>query len=362
MKEDQTDFHGLIQHSFALRVPEEMRPQYTRSDIADPRELLHALLEVSAGGNGNQSFSLMSAGEMGSAMSVDPGLLIKRGLATVSPQPLAFVESDGNAYTYPMPLPFRWTQKSVPSLQDRALAWDGFIAVEEDTHREILANDFLLVEEDSEGSRPEVQRPEAVSWLLCQLLAHRRSRLFGPSLSRRIFNVLLPYGLMFPEGSGTARAGGCGTAQESWIVQPALSLFLADKECGFRSIFSLTLFVIPVSACIRQEGLAPGEQAHPDPTVDARRMSRQEIYETVQAGWSLATVRPPGTRQKFNVCGPLCDYLSRLEARGAGAYGSECLADRLRGECLDGRSRHLGSLHARSGDGSDFLHNIAEDG
>lgn len=307
-EESQTDFHGLIQHSFALRVPEEMRPQYARSDIADPRELLGALLEVPAGGKGNQRFALMPAADMGKALPVDHGLLVKQGLATVSPQPLAFVESHGGTYTYPLPLPLQWTgEGKPPSLLDPVSAWDGFISAEEDSHGEALANDFLLVDEARSGSPPAAEHPEAVSWLLCQLLAHRRSRLFGPSLGRRIFNVLLPHALMLPTDSRTTG--------ESWIVQPTLSLFLAEKECGFRSIFSLTLFVIPVLALAGRDGLAQTiEQVCSDPTVDTRLMSKDEIYQTVQAGWSLATVRPAGTRPRFNVCGPMCDYLSRLEA------------------------------------------------
>ena len=40
-----SDFHGLIQHSFALQVPPELRPIYTRAGTVDPKRLLDRIFE-----------------------------------------------------------------------------------------------------------------------------------------------------------------------------------------------------------------------------------------------------------------------------------------------------------------------------
>jgi hypothetical protein len=331
-------FNGLIQHSFALRIPSELRPQYTRDDISDPRWLLDALLAAPARAGGDPGFHLMSVDGMSTEGQPSPGrhsLLVKRGLTNVSALPLAFVADNEVEYTYPMPRPFNWAAPGSPpklgfspELQDPVRAWEGCIPADKDALGRPRANDYLIVNDDSPDTCPPKADPVAVSWLLCQLLAHRRSRLFGWSLERRIFNVLLPHALLRPS-SECGRGESCSSG--AWIAQPALSLFLAAKDRGFRPIFSLTLFMIPVvleedgksssedGKSSKEHGKSSSEDApsaqcsHGAPTVDSRTMGKAEIYQTIQAGWSVATSRPRSTRPRFTVSGPLCDYVAALD-------------------------------------------------
>lgn len=312
--EVQHDFNGLIQHSFALRIPDELKPQYSRKDISDPRELLSALLTVPAGPNGDGGFRPLSVGEMGGGKLACPHSLIVGGVrADIVGQVLPFLATRAGKPAYPSPLPFEWVRPDYKRLPaDSAFEWDGCIPAEIDAYGDVLANDYLVVDAGSPSTPPCPGDPVAVSWLLCQLLAHRRSRLFGWSLMRRIFNVLLPHALL-RASPGDQTDDGC--PRKDWIVQPALSLFLTNQGRGFRSIFSLSLFVIPVHAtdggrCPCQ--VAPfDKRSHVYPAVHERRMSGVEIRETIQAGWSVAT--SPPSRPGFTVSGPLCDYLSALD-------------------------------------------------
>jgi hypothetical protein len=307
---DQTDFYGLIQHSFALRIPSELHPQYTRSDISEPCVLLRALLDVPACDRG-PGFSLMPVDRMAGegkrggyyGPTPDHSLLVENETATVALQGLPFLGRDPSGREYPLPKPFSWAGRSVPTVRSsksdpaktqEAEPWEGFITAAKDRCDRAQAKDFLIVEEaSSPGRQPGSADPEAVSWLLCQLLAHRRSRLFGLSLAQRIFNVLLPHALLRP-----TQANG---VHGEWLVQPVLALFRANENHEFRRIFSLTLFLVPVA--IEDSGKI---------TVGERKMSHKEIRQTVQAGWSLATA-PPRIGALFTLSGPLCGYLTKLD-------------------------------------------------
>lgn len=306
----QDSFHGLIQHSFSLRIPRSLHPQYSRGDISETRQLLKALMEASGTGTGN-GFRLMPIDEM--TLHSEPpapapqheSLLVDSKFTNISVGHLPFTNNDGLQYTYPLPSPFDWAKSrrrlppqgasgSDPSFDDSVNAREGWVPTERRKDGVLLSNDYLVVADLPSASEPPNQwEPEAVSWLLCQLLAHRRSRLFGWSLERRIFNVLLPHALLRLSGSGSGRPSG------DWIVQPALSLFLGEEDRGFRPIFSISLFMVPVeSSLILME----------------RRMTTDEIYQTVQASWSVATTRLPSTRPSFDVYGPLHDYVSAFDS------------------------------------------------
>jgi hypothetical protein len=342
--------NGLIQHSFALRIPSELNAQYLRRDISDPRELLHALFEAPGRAGGKLGFRMMTVGEMARSALGDLGrvpnaddhsLLVARGDAAVSLQGLPFLKSASGKYTYPLPAPFSWAQSTggAAPTNDQIDSWEGFVSVERDGDGDGLANDFLIVGDRSSPWCPGETDPVAVSWLLCQLLAHRRSRLFGLSLARRVFNVLLPHALLRPSPGDRHDRGDGRCPFGSWIVQPALSLFRANEDDEFRRIFSLTLFMIPVTVKDSPTGTGEGGLSRPDcddsagrgphnvQLVSSRAVSKAEIYETVQAGWSLTTARPPGTRPLFTVSGPLCDYLSRLDPSMATWKGFETVTE-----------------------------------
>jgi hypothetical protein len=297
-----------------MRIPEELKPQYTRKDISDPRALLSALLSAQQPSSGGGGFRPMSVSEMGgNETSKNHSLIVGSEYADIVGQVLPFLGSRESKDSYPWPLPFLWVNPGyVKHSGDGALDWDRCIPAEKDASGNVRPNDYLVMEGDSSSEPPRDSDPVAVSWLLCQLLAHRRSRLFGWSLERRIFNVLLPHALLHPS---SAACRDDESSRDAWIVQPSLSLFLTNKGRGFRSIFSLTLFVIPVRAsedksCVCQS-VSRGNRSHLLTTVEERKMSDVEIGETIQAGWNIAT--SPRCRPEFTVSGPLCRYLEALD-------------------------------------------------
>lgn len=349
------DFPGLIQHSFALRVPDELKSQYTRKDISDPREFLSALLTVPAVPGGDTGFRPMPVGEMG----IDPepkqhSLIVGSEFTDIVGQTLPFAQA--GRHPYPWPLPFEWANSGCgeycsKSCHDERCSrsdcgrhgskpchgerdrhseqkWDRCIPAARDGSGRVQPNDYLIVRAGSPSAPPSCADPAAVSWLLCQLLAHRRSRLFGWSLERRIVNVLLPHALLGPEENVQ---GDNECPCNEWIVQPLLSLFLTNTGRGFRSIFSLTLLMIPVKAgddrqCAHQPSPSDGHVHPPFPAVAQRAMSKLEIQHAVDAGWNVAT--SPAKRPLFTVGGPLCDYLTALDpsllARLDLTPGSDC--------------------------------------
>lgn len=326
-------FNGLIQHSFALRIPPSLCPQYTREDIPDTEALLKALFETPAETDGCSKFCLMSAKDMADKYEADAtgkrtavgdySILASEEQTTIKPVRLPFSEQKETAgkfdYKRELPSPFDWA-KSCPSpdLDDPVRAWDGFIFAEEEPFsKRLQCNDFLIAEREEE---PDMSDARAVSWLLCQLLAHRRSRLFGPSLARGIFNVLLPHAILQARSSdrpATETSRGDPRQSEGWIVQPALSLFQVRGHHGFRPIFSMTLFMVPVNIDRNpHEGAnesADADCKRPEPQLKSRCMGQDEICRTIQAGWALARSQPFRIRRKFDVSGPLGGYLSALK-------------------------------------------------
>jgi hypothetical protein len=298
----QRSFNGLIQHSFALRIPAELRPQYARTDISEPHELLAELMTTPADDRELAQFELRAITKDANKPLEAVSLLADKALTNVKLHELPFTSGP-----YPIPEPFSWAQAGDPAtptdplLKRRTTPWIGSIAFEEDPFGLPKPTDFMVLRRGSH-EQPKRDDPLAVSLMLCQLLAHRRSRLFGPLLLRRIFNVLLPYAILTPTRP-SSHAG------RSWIVQPSLSLFLGAKERGFRSIFSLTIFLVPVH--VKPGCCSSSEQA---PQVEARKMCGCEIYETVQAGWSSGTSPPLEERPQFTVRGPLCEHLYALDS------------------------------------------------
>jgi hypothetical protein len=302
-----------------MRIPPELHPQYTREDVSDLRELLHALLSVPAGAGGHPGFKLMPVVDLMAGKGVSGqvackgascqtggySLLVSRQITTISPLRLPF---SGVGTSQPtLPAAFSWAQSQIGPNDCDAEPWEGFITAKKPAEPDALPrpNDFVVMQdvEPVPGTAQQAaEEPEAVSRLLCQLLGHRRSRLFGPSLAGRIFNVLLPHAILSPSPLQDAEDQ---PLYGQWILQPALSLFSGDRDRGIRPVFTLTLFMVPV------------EDADADSSLGLRFKERgmpvQEIYESVQMGWSLASSRPPLWRPTFLVSGPLVEYVHKLD-------------------------------------------------
>lgn len=301
-----SSFHGLLQHSFALRMPPDIKARYTDAAGRDPYSLLVALFQDGAESRG---FSLRSVGELTTSdPDPDPGgysLLVKRRQVPFEARPLAFIDHKPSraqqGFTYPLPEPFAWAGLGgAPNLLDPNSAWDGFITEHEPEPADPqCANDYLLTK--GEFDPAETTNPCAISWLLAQLLAHRRSRLFGPSLAKRIFNVLLPYTVL------------CSTRQDArdWVMQPAFSLFSMPERSEFRPLFSFTLFMVPVRA---------GEAPDGTRTVTGRGVERSELAATA-SGWALAVATPFEAQPTFTAVGPLPAYLEANSPQGLGELG-----------------------------------------
>lgn len=277
------ELSGLIQHSFAVRIPRDLEPLYAEEGAPDAHRLLRRIFEAEgfALGEAGMNYSRWGAGGEG---PWDHSALVSHRQTTIEPRPFPFKEEK-------LPNPVAWSEVECPRPPDpgeqrREEPWKGFVIGGVDRVVESPHKDFLL--ERADGPRADEGEGTALSRLLCQLLAHRRSRLFGLPLARETINVLLPHALLEPHEQYRPRHGG-------WFAQPALSLFYVYGSRGFRPIFSFSLFLIP---CDTVEDELP-----------ARRMTGGEMHDSVRNQWPLATAYDVENRPAFTVSGPLGDYL-----------------------------------------------------
>jgi hypothetical protein len=312
-----TALNGLIQHSFALRVSPELRPFYAREGVPDAERLLRRLFAPSQPG-GEARFEL---GDAGVEPVADPrranaprrSPLVASHETSIQPRSLPFKEEAGRPLPDHSPLRtlLDWTDDGCGKEVDRG--WQGFVIAGRERSEEALQKDFLVVDRaDEDGCGPRT------SELICQLLAHRRSRLFGLPLARDTFNILLPRALLSPASDPSL----------GWFAQPALSLFYVYGRRGFRPIFSFSLFLLPCK--IGPESAACG------PVAGSRTMTAEEIRDSVRDQWPLATAfnRDAGdaahgsTSQAgaLTVSGPLVDYLAATAGNALRALGFD-LAD-----------------------------------
>ncbi len=270
--------NGLIQHSFAVRISRELRPLYAREEVPDAHRLLQTIFET-------QGFALgraeMEAGDTKSdgRRPWDHSALVRCRQTTIEPQTFPYKEEEEDK---DLPTPLAWSSDGCGSVLRQEDPWEGFVIGGVERPEETRDKDFLVQPVDS----PDAHAGADLSRLLCQLLAHRRSRLFGLPLARETVNVLLPHALLKPKGSG----------RDGWFVQPALSLFYVYGSRGFRPIFSFSLFLIPSD--VSKAGLG------------AREMSTTEIHESVRNEWPLTTAFNSMKRSAFTVSGPLGGYLA----------------------------------------------------
>ena len=282
----QVRFNGLIQHSFALQIDKSHRRfhgQLTRGRI-DERFSLAASGGVAFGVKAVDD-SYDQSKPRGSTFQSP---LAEHRLTAVEPLRTEFLvrRSAGNLkYERDLPRAFSWAAKGreeSPRHYEEARCVFGGL---EESGGSVSQNDFLVTANGCNGWEEPIAQP------LLEVIANRRSRLFGLTLASRFVNVMLPHAILAPVDPCPGSA--CG----SWILQPLVSFIRSGKKDGeLRSTYSLTLILVPV----KEQGLAK------------RKMTMSEICQTVNAGWGLATSPPPAALPMFDVRGPLPDYISRL--------------------------------------------------
>jgi hypothetical protein len=305
------EFHGLIQHSFALRVPSELRPIYTRKGVAEPERLLRTIFDA---GEFTLGTAEMDVVDLAVGLSPDDrgvgrldgawrySLLAKHGLTNVAPLRFPFAEAgeeDELAALGRGPLSWAWDGSGSAC----AKPWEGFVFSGQDRRPYKLRNDFLIQGPESTNlDGPRISR------FLTQFLAHKRSHLFGLALGRSTFNVLAPYALLHREG-------------ESWLAQPMISLFQLYARRAFRPTFSFSMFLLPV------------ETDGTPSSLSARKMGVEEIPKVVKGQWSLATAHDdPTRRQTFTVKGPFVRYLDQAAGPSLTTLGLKLDKRELTGE------------------------------
>jgi hypothetical protein len=280
-------FHGLIQHSFALQLAERRRPFHGHTNLV--RVLERFLLND----------------EKGEAFSVEPvGQLVE------DPQSTAFVHSPlgrgkwTTIQSLEMPHLRCDADKGKLGSLPRGLDWatgdtDGrsddyeepryIFADTFDDPRKATVADFFV---DTPARQDDARN---ISKALLEVMAHKRSRLFGFALANRFVNVMLPHAILTPSGAAVVAHG--------WFLQPLVSFIRGGRDrTRLRGTYTLTLFLLPVKA----------ENAQLSPGLASRRMSTREIVELTNPGWSFAASPPTDALQKMSVSGPLFRYLSRL--------------------------------------------------
>lgn len=285
-------FHGLIQHSFALRLTKRHEPFAGPGYLAQIRERF--AFPADEGGAFEVEPVCEPAIQDGSGGNCRDGHiaehspLVRFGRTSVHPLGIGFSGADGSSADPPLPPAFKWAEKGEDPTDPRQ---DGptfvFGRVCPETGR-VECNDYLV---RPPGCETET---EALSRSLLEILAHKRSRLLGLALANRILSVMLPHAVLTPVGKDDKT-----TADGSWFVQPLVSLIRDGQvKTGLRDSYSLTLLIVPIAS----GGFGK------------RTMTGEEIDRTVNAGWGLATTPTREKPPRFRPSGPLLDYLPRLAA------------------------------------------------
>jgi len=270
------EVNGLVQHSFALQLTDPHRPFRGRTTHERLRERFS--LDTEAG-----PYSLMQLAEvedLGARCEREiHSSLARAGLTTVGSLQMNYLK-----HTIRLPSAFDWsigpcTRRGPGHEMPQLIFADKY-----DHEGQATINDFWVSAPSADPRAAEVSRA------LLELMAHMRSRLFGFALANRFVNVMLPHALLQP-----TRLDRVGRA---WLMQPLVSLIRGGRDRGrLRSTYCLTLFFVPVEET--------------NVSLRSRKMSKGEIRQIVDAGWSYATARRSGYAE-FDLSGPLLGYLSRL--------------------------------------------------
>lgn len=296
-----TKFHGLIQHSFALRLGDAHEPFDGRST----RESVAERFEVRA--KDGAAFCVRALdGDVDSksarwASRHSP--LVEAELTTVRARPVEFLEHEGNAgyrgcENWPTALSWAKPQQAGGHggrCGQRGLLRPRMIFAEyEEEWGSVSENDFLI-DGCTSGNGPD--QTQCVALALLEAIAFRRSQLFGLATANRFVNVMLPSALLKYAGEGYCGENASEANPRDLILQPLLSLVRDGRDRReFRQMYSLAFFVIPVE---RGTGCD-------------RKMSACEITSLVNAGWSLADTVTEEVVPRYEVSGTLREYITCL--------------------------------------------------
>lgn len=287
-------FNGLIQHSFALQNHEQQ--PFQGKDVKDK---VAGRFAHRSGGCDEFRVEEIPLRKCKPAPARSP--LFEQGLTTLDSQLRGKFfkwNLDEQKYKADLPNAFSWAIKksteadkeNEETKKERTGHWEKIVFAKTEVSGQLSLNDFLV-----RGCDSSEDQARSASEMLCELLAARRSMLFGLALANNFVNVMLPHAILTPaqgDDEKSLEPAGAGP----WILQPLVSLFrVPSKGSGFRRMYSLTFFLIPVegSCC------------------EARKMSKREMKRMVNAGWGLSASRMDLPR--FDVSGPLPRYATALE-------------------------------------------------
>lgn len=289
------DVYGLIQHSFALALTKPHKPFRGRTNTERVSERF-ALPEGS--GKPHRVERVCEGAHYGGDELATHSPLAEHGLTTVGSlrmELLKHSEDSSDAIPHALDWPPRKRSKARDDYEvPRSIFFDGY-----DDERDPSVNDFWVRPLSQDRDSPSAK----VSRALLEVLAHKRSRLFGFALANRIVTVMLPHAV--------AHASRKGAEGHEWFMQPFVSFIRGGHDRGrLRGTYSLTFLLVPVVA----KGLM------------SRKMSLAEIKAMMVAGWGYAAARPEQSLSKFELLGPLLDYLTalaRFDIHGLGGKASE---------------------------------------
>jgi hypothetical protein len=273
--------YGLIQHSFALQLPEGHRPFRGRTNSERVAE------RFDTGRFRARWLDEVAKLDKGSYTGHSP--LAHDGWTTLQSLEPRYI-GPGPPITKKLPEAFQWAENDSKNERDRYEEPRLIFADEFDRPGHFSISDFLVTD------AKDLDEAEPVSRLLLELMAHKRSRLFGFALANRFVNVMLPYAVIEPDESD-----GAQPVSGTWLVQPLLSFIRGGRvRSRLRSTYSLTLFMVPVA-----------RQTSP---FAKRPISIPEIAEITNPGWGFAAFAADSLdRFKVSdVSGSLIGYLSQL--------------------------------------------------
>ncbi len=303
-----TQFNGLVQHSFALRLPDAHHPFDGHSTGETVAERFEA---VTAEGD---RFGVVATRVDGGADAVAHTLLARTDLTSVVPSSVGALADD---------TPWQGCEERYQALswagpgeivegagqwrRDRSARPRMIFARREGGSERIVENDFLVQVPEPDAGVPGAK----VARHLLDAVAYRRSQLFGLAISNRFVNVMLPCATLTPRGEAAAGP----------LLLLALVSLMRDgaDQREFRRMYSLTLYALPVQSA---DDCCP------------RAVSKREIESLVNAGWGLADAIPRAAVPAYGFAGPLRRYVKHLAGQGATALLNQVEEEEQRGLSL----------------------------
>lgn len=279
------EFHGLVQHSFALHLPTPHAPFHGRTNLDRLLERFKC-----------EGYTVQPVGDLAPATDVrrvNHSPLAQSKLTTLEHCLPQFLEPRSCGAPLRPPLALSWAEPTSslpiePYEEPNLIFADWF-----DGGPWPSINDFLVRADTTEALESEEQW---ITQLLLELLAHKRSRLFGFALANRVVTMMLPGTTLEPIPAGLPSRT---SAPGAWFMQPLISLIRSGtRSRRFRNMYALTLLLLPVEP--RNRSLRP------------RLMTPAEIKAIVNPGWGFAAAPPADREAHFNLPEPLLDYLSTV--------------------------------------------------